>query len=401
MKTLYAVMVLAWWLPAVTLADAPPEVPQLMAQLFEHYARLSADLVAPEKFADPTRAARIRQELTGLDQAARQAVEQHRLNSPTMRLSRQVLREQFVQAVQLFDAGQKEYARRVLNGALTVCMSCHTQLPEARKPFAKLPEPMVFTTPFEQAELLFVLRDYDHALPIYGRLVAGYPNNGLSEPRVTIALRRRMAIFARIRRDPAGGMSALQQDLQNPWLSNDLHDAGLAWIAEFRDWRRERPFNLLTANDHSIIDFAQRTLAPVSGQPVIGIDQRRLIRFLRVSGVLYDYLFAHPQTRVAQRLLYWLAICDRALNDSFFYSLADRYLVECIRRDPTQPVAAQCYDAYEAATIQAYSGSSGTHLPVEVEKQLRDLQRLIGGATPRSAARSRSGKAAPSTELRP
>ena len=102
-----------------------------------------------------------------------------------------------------------------------------------------------------------------------------------------------------------------------------------------------------------------------------------LVNYLRVSGILNEYLLTHPNTKVEPEILYWLAICDRSISNNFFFSLADMYLKECITRYPSAPIAKKCFTEYETQTTLGYTGSSGIHVPPEVKAELKRLKDLV------------------------
>lgn len=361
--------------PAMLAAQSPEPLStrELMGEILAHYAALSPYLADERKFAEASNRETVKRELTGLVVAARAAAGQHRLQGVTQSLTRQVLEEQLAAVLRAHQGGNAAYAHRMLGASLSLCMSCHAQLPGGRHAGAA---PTTLQGSLEAAELTFVLRDYDRALDAYGALIAGFPGNGLNRRELELALRRRMAVYARIKRDPGAGIAAIRADLTNPRLPAYLRADAEGWVRAFERWQRVPPLDLQAAHDRAVLAFAREHLDE-SGEGAAADDGRRIDE-LWVSGVLYDYLAAHPNSPAASELLYWLAICDRGLSDNVFYSLADLYLKSCIRLDPARPIARRCLDEYERSRIAGYSGSSGTHLPGEVTAELESLRRLVG-----------------------
>jgi hypothetical protein len=112
---------------------------------------------------------------------------------------------------------------------------------------------------------------------------------------------------------------------------------------------------------------------------MIGANNPRVMTYLKISGLLYEYLEHHPDTALMPEILFWLARCDRALNNNFFYSLADMYLKECVLKYPKHPIALNCFHEYEDSVTLGYTGSSGVHMPSDVlgdlNKMKREMQR--------------------------
>ncbi|MBC7372216.1 MAG: hypothetical protein H7326_11660, partial [Bdellovibrionaceae bacterium] len=106
-------------------------------------------------------------------------------------------------------------------------------------------------------------------------------------------------------------------------------------------------------------------------------DSRRELNYLRVSGVLYDFLNDHPETPLKPDILYWLSFCETQNRYQNFYSLPEMYLKQCVTEYPQNPIAAKCLKEYQDLITFAYSGSSGTHIPAEVTKELKSLQELV------------------------
>jgi hypothetical protein len=56
------------------------------------------------------------------------------------------------------------------------------------------------------------------------------------------------------------------------------------------------------------------------------------------------------------------------------------FLEMAIRLDPKSPVAAKAYDLLNAYILASYTGSSGVHLPEEIQEYLEGLRRLRQGS---------------------
>jgi hypothetical protein len=56
------------------------------------------------------------------------------------------------------------------------------------------------------------------------------------------------------------------------------------------------------------------------------------------------------------------------------------FLEMAIRLDPQSPMAAKAYDLLNAYILAAYTGSSGVHLPQDVQEYLEGLRRLRQGS---------------------
>jgi hypothetical protein len=90
-----------------------------------------------------------------------------------------------------------------------------------------------------------------------------------------------------------------------------------------------------------------------------------------------DYYNAHPDTKFGAKILYWLAILDKRLNDDLFFSLGDYYLLACMENYPKDPVAKDCYESY-LDDLEINYLAKGKHFPSEIKIRIKKLQKLLG-----------------------
>ena len=97
--------------------------------------------------------------------------------------------------------------------------------------------------------------------------------------------------------------------------------------------------------------------------------------FLKISGILYEYLNTHAETKLKAEILYWLGICDNQINSNFFYSLSDLYFKECILSYPEDPFGRRCFDEYKKNTLAHYMIHNQNRVPKGVERALNKLEK--------------------------
>ena len=235
----------------------------------------------------------------------------------------------------------------------------------------------MFSSIFDQAEFLFATRAFDQAFALYNQVIDGYPANKLKLEDVETSLDRQLAYFSRIKRNPSEAIAQIKIHQKNKELPGFLKANLKTWIAQFENWEKQITLDPKTATDKEIVAFAKKNIEPKWTSSAMQASNPELVPYLRVSGILYEYLQLHPKSPIVPDILYWLAICDRTINDSFFYSLADMYLKECVIKFPTAPVAQSCFKEYEMETIANYTGSAGTFLPAEVRTELNQMKSLL------------------------
>ena len=121
--------------------------------------------------------------------------------------------------------------------------------------------------------------------------------------------------------------------------------------------------------------YVDRILGPLHEPGIAEFPSKKeKVARIWLRGRLFHYLNSQPPKEEIPVILYWLAIIDRSVDYSFYYSLADRYLKECMLQYTSHPYAEKCYKEYEAYVTFSYSGSRGTDIPEDVKKELKALK---------------------------
>ncbi len=354
-----------------------PETKQLMNQMLVELSSLKIYFVSQEKFMDSKNSDTISAHLKEFAKLAQQAHHNPELSTENYKFSGEVLDAHVAEVGRLFKSGNKAFARWQLASTISVCMSCHSQMPTNNRTFIDFQNYKMFSSPFDQAEFLFATRAFDQASFIYDLVIDGYPKNKMSLDQVEGSLDRQLAYFSRIKRNPTEAIAKLKMHQKNKKLPGFLQANLKGWISQFENWEKQTTPDPKSASDQVILDFAKKTIEVKWTSKAMQADNPDLVPYLRVSGILYEYLHLHPKSAATPDILYWLAISDRSISDNFFYSLADLYLKECVVKFPTAPIALSCYKEYEMETIAGYTGSAGTFLPPEVRTELNQIKSIL------------------------
>jgi len=341
-----------------------------MHKIFYNMQELLPYMADEEKFVDPKNDKFISDKLKESSELMKSARHANELNSPTLKISREVLENHFAEMNRVFRLGNKSFARWQLNSTVPLCMNCHTQSPSASRHWDLAELTKGATSNFNKAELLFMGRDFDGALKMYNEITRRFPENKAKIMDVEKSFERKVVIFSRVRRDFQGGIKNLNDDIkENKNLPEYLVKNINAWIALFRIQLREGYPDPLKSNDKIIQKYVTTELKNNLWDDMIDASNPRLVKNLTVSGILFEYLNTHPNSQIKPDILYWLAVIDKQLQETLFYSLSDLYLKQCMMEFTKHPTAKKCYDQYKLNMILAYSGSSGTHLPGDIKKE--------------------------------
>jgi len=352
-----------------------PSTQQTMSSFLEHVLGLKKYLSSDEEFKNTKNASDIEGHLKGLAAKVKEVSHDPVMTSENFKFSRKVLEDHVVETERVFRLGNKSYARWMANSTLSICMSCHMQLPTQSRKMKDLTEPRRFKSDFEYADFLFSTRDFVGAHKIFEKLISGFPQTQVTADQVETAIQREVGYFTRILRSPQQGVDALSKYLLNASLSEFDRSTLNGHLEQFRKWRKIKLPDPNTATAAEVISFVKKHIGKNENQKIEEADPW-YIPYLFVSGILYEYLNKHPRTSDTPEILYWLAKCDHATNN-FFYSLGDLYLRECIIEFPSSAVASKCFKDYEQNITLGYTGSSGTNIPSDVKEELRRLKSYV------------------------
>jgi len=366
-------------LPAFLLVAfvARAEVKVFMDQMLNEIFTLKPFIVSSESFMDPKNDKTIKDSLNKMISISKKIHHEGKIKNTGFMVPSQVLESQLEQTGEIFKSGSKPYALWMLKSTLGACMSCHTQLPAVSTRFSTLNQSHVLTNPFDEAEFLFVIRNFDEALPLYSKSLKGYPKNQVSIENLEKALYRQLFYYVRVKRDFASLVTTLQDDQTNRDLPKHLQ----AKIKEFakvaQSMKKDTYPAFAAGKDEEVRKYAETALKDeLSGK--FGFENpKKELNYLKVSSVLYQYLNENPQTRLKPDILYWLSFCESHATHKAFYSLPELYLKQCVLEFPKNPVAKKCLTEYQDMVTMAYTGSSGTQLPKNIEAELKAMQELV------------------------
>jgi hypothetical protein len=349
-----------------------------MQNILSHIQELRPYVSDDDKFKDPKYQGLISDYLSDLSKMIKAAKHNQEMKTPAFSVSRQVLEDHFQEIERVFRIGNKSFARWQLNSSLPICMSCHTQLPSNSVSW-KFFDAKAYKDDFEHAEYLFAARDFDGALNFYDKIIDGFPENKVKIQNLETATERKVAIFARVKRDFAAGAKSIEHSQANKNLPEFVAKNLTAWKEIFLGMKDKKLPDPKTASGNEIRNFVDSELKKVEWTKLLDITDARLVSNLTVSGILYEYLNYHPNNTLTPEVLLWLAQIDRDINNNFFFSLADLYLKKCMNEYTKHPAAKNCYNEYESNVFFSYTGSSGTSFPMDVEQELKSLRTKIFG----------------------
>lgn len=358
---------------------ARAEVKDIMDQLMEQVFVLKPFIASESRFNDPENTPEISDALGNLVALSRQVNHEERISKTGFQVSATVLTQQLEDVETIFDTGNKDYALKSLKSTLGVCMSCHTQLPAVSTQFTVANQTRVLSNPFEEAEFLFLIRNFDASMKMYRDVIQGYPLNQVQPGDLEIALYREIYYYVRVARDMEGLSIALRRNSENQQLPERLQNQIKGFIAAVDAIKNEKYPYFTETQAGNLRSYAQSQLVEETDGSFSQDSPEKVIALLKLSSVLYEYLDENHQTPLKPDIFYWLSFGERRYFYPSPHSLPRLYLKQCVIDYPQNPVAKKCFTEYEDITSISFTGSGGTHIPDDVTQELTMMQGLIEG----------------------
>ena len=293
-------------------------------------------------------------------------------------LNQVIMTEQLQQTVGLYNNNKRSQARAKFTAALNLCISCHTQSPgqELPKLFQDKDIAKMKLNLFEKAELYFISRDYEKALSLYDQFLMNSKKTDDDE-FVFKALERELIYFVRIKRSFSEGKSQFEKYLKAKIFNEKISEEVAEWSRTLGGKSLWENYNPEATKEDQMEKFMKGFISDEEEGPIFTVTNSSEVYDLNLSTILLDYYNAHPETKLGGRILYWLAILDKRINDDLFFSTGDFYLISCMEKYSKDPVASECYETYEEDLVINYINKEKKEFPPEIKTRLNSLKNLI------------------------
>lgn len=295
-------------------------------------------------------------------------------------INQTVIAEQLGQTLSLFKADHKPMARAKLNAALNLCVSCHTQSPgtvhsEQPKFFKDKDISKLKINDYERAELYYITRDFDSAIALYDKFLKASKKTDDDE-YIYKALERQLIYYLKIKRSFPLAKEHFEAYLKENRFNQKVNQEIGDWVKALGGKSLWEQFDAEKTKEEDMEKFMKSFIADDDEGPIFSVTNSTEVYDLNLSTILMDYYNAHPDTKLGAKILYWLAIIDKRVNDDLFFSLGDYYLLACMEKYSKDPVAKDCYDAYMDELEINYL-SKEKKLPTEIKDRVLKLQKLL------------------------
>jgi len=314
----------------------------------------------------------IGQSISQLQQLFKAAKPHFDNKSLTYRISFEVIEKQLDDASIALKYKNDSFARNILKDFVSVCTSCHTQDSKLRTLFSGINRSH-FKSDLEFGEFNYMTRNYPAAIDAYNRYLANARQ--VTEADLMTIMKRTLTIYVQVYNQPENAVTELEKLKNAPGHTAFSAKTLVEWLAGTQDLVKENVAKVTIKNFNQLNSRVTKILGPLNdpGSAEFPSKKEKVAR-VWLRGLLYRYLNTFPPKDEIPEILYWLAIIDRSINYSFYFSLADMYLKECMLQYTSHPYAKKCYEEYESYITFSYSGSRGTDIPDDIQQELKALK---------------------------
>jgi hypothetical protein len=273
------------------------------------------------------------------------------------------------------------FAQSRLKAITALCVSCHSVLSESHSKNAfggaiNSEKRSRFESDFAYANYLYLVRRFTEANMYYELAIKSNlesaPLTDIPDHELYASMRRVLSIYTKITFNPERSEAFLKKYVNHKFMPKVLSSTINEWIVSLGKWKKFDPKKV-----KSIKQYIKKNLVPLELHRDELTSGRSDVTLLISSGILSKYLTDKPRSALTPEILYWLSIAERRLSSTYFFSLSDLYLKDCIILYSKSPWAKKCYQEYEDNITFGFSGSKGTDIPVEEKKELDRLKQLL------------------------
>lgn len=263
------------------------------------------------------------------------------VKDPSMKFRFQTLSEGFKDVSESYKNGFLDYSYWSLKSQVHQCSACHTEKQLAERDFKY--DLTKSADPYEQAEFLYMIRNYGEAIPKYIELVKGYPKNKLTENHLGQSIKKIGYYHIRILKDDATTLKVFKEIQANKNLPAYLHRNLSKWI----NYLEIKKFRLLpeSADDQTVKTMKTFVKDRDGIASHFGLGDDRFVIDQETLIYLHRVLDQNKNQELTPWLYLWIADIQNNYRDSLFDNTGELYLKECVKSFPKSKAVPECKKA--------------------------------------------------------
>jgi hypothetical protein len=289
-----------------------------------------------------------------------------------------LINENIAGSLEAFKLGNKDYAHWRLKEITSLCIDCHTRMPISHASSFQNGELAIDETKFENIYNLgiaqLIVRRYTDAKGSFTRSIQDKLIKKEMKDLI-LPFKQILLIDAKVLKNPDNLTAFMGEYKSREDLPEDVRSSISTWLVRLKHWKGNKLLAVGLKSDKEVERFIAKELAPLKKKSIYGGGYD--VDLLIASGLLSNYFFENPTSAKAAEISYWLGWAEKYLKRENFFGSGDLFLKQCIKHYPKNPTAKKCLEEYKDSVEFEFSGSGGTSIPKDVQKELDDLEKLI------------------------
>lgn len=357
--------------------NMPPTWSGSMSELKYSLNRLMPLIVDSEAFNSPQNQKQIDEQVQKMAQLSKDVNHSPTMpgRDPSVRFISGAFSEDLKRISEGLENGKREYARYGLLNVTSYCIECHTRTssgPSFSSP--ELDQSLNKLKPLEKAEYHIAAREFDKA---YAEL-AKYIETGLKEKKdifgVDRAVRYALAVAVKYDKSPSRAMDVVKIIEDSKDAPFYLKQNAISWKLAIKEWMLETPVRSSSAEAY--LKQARKLTKLGAQSQALMVDQGGDIYFLRALSDLHLAMSMDMNKEQLGESLYLTGLGYERIKDLALWSLDENYFEACIRSLPHSSWSEKCFKKLQESIYLGYTGSSGVHIPMDVQLRLSELQKM-------------------------
>lgn len=357
-------LILSLSLTASLLASV--ETKLLMRDVLENYLKLLPSLYEENNVEE------MKTRLDNLDKSFEKAGHNKMLTRSNFSPSLKVMSNSFKEIKNTLNNKNYNFAAYRTKKVVSTCISCHSQLPKPLYPkvetgYASLINTYV-RTDFEKGLFSYMLRDYERAIKFLKQDFEKSLKNKDGKYKSEDILKTILKIYI-VNLDDVENAKKYYFRLKNRNdINKNLKETISTWYESLNNYNEIKGKN--------INEYIAKHLKPIESEIKSSYIHENDVAIFKMQSMLNKYSFKKGQKNEAE-IMYWLGMIENREDSIYLTSLGDLYLKECVEKYPRSKQATKCLKAYEDSLTFSFTGSAGTSIPPEVQKEISRLKKLI------------------------
>lgn len=349
-----------------------------MNKAFNALADLIPYLTNSDDFMQKKNEALIKKQIKEMETAFKMAKHDNLLKDDLFAPSYATVMDNISGSLAAFEKGNKDYAHWRLKQITSNCMDCHSRLPPSHASSFQNGELTIdqgrFKDPYNLGVAYFIVRKYPDAKASLLRSIQDkYIKKDFRD--LILPFKQLLVIDTKILMEPTNLIVTLKTYRDKKETPPEVRSVLTQWLSGLAVWKKNKFLKSGLHSDKEVDAFIKQSLAPLKNKA--SFDGNSDVDLLFASGLLSQYRFNNTESKEGPEINFWLGWAEKRLQRENFFGSGDLFLKQCIKKYPKHPVARDCYKEYEESVEFEFSGSSGTDIPADVQKELNDLKSLL------------------------